>query len=111
MSDNSGILQPLFGPCCGADFLGQFAKGDLSRGGDEVLELRVGSNSPVKTKIGPFARTSVGSGAHRVQPRLGRRCHVFGRLSITRFALPSERSTEPGATTVTCALTPIIDLM
>ena len=49
--------------------------------------------------------------AQRCRGRDGRGAQPLGRRSMTRFALPSERSIVAGGTTRTSAVTPIIDLM
>ena len=58
---------------------------------------------------GPFLHRLLGQagGAHRREGGFRRRRHVLGLLSMTRFALPSDRSIPPGSATLTFALMPI----
>src|SRR5205807_8273479 len=58
----------------------------------------------VAGKIASALRRCFSSGCFRER-------QVFGRLSITRTALPCERCTVPGSTTRTLVLTPMVPLM
>ena len=59
--------------------------------------------------LGPFLRLVLRQAgcAHLRKGELGRRRHAFGLLSMTRFALPSDRSICPGASTLTFAVVPM----
>ena len=59
--------------------------------------------------LGPFPRVMLrqASGAQWPQSGFRRRRHAFGLLSMTCFALPSDRSISPGLSTLTAALMPI----
>ena len=69
---------------------------------------------PGRQCLRPFLHRSLGQACRPHRHRGRRRCggrHAFGLLSMTRLALPAERSISAGASTVTSALTPMRDLI
>lgn len=74
----------------------------------------VASSSPPAFSRGPDARGPSQRGPPSLAtegPFASANSYPFGRLSITRLALPSERGRAPGSQTVTWDETPITLLM
>ena len=93
-----------------ARFRGQLAKKRRRAAPEGAVLASVGVIGAGRARQGlaPVPRLLLGQagGAHRRKSGFHRRRHVLGLLSITRFALPSDRSIAPGSSTLTFALTP-----